>query len=366
MDTVRVLIIEDQDREANDARREITDRFTSDSGLKAAVTIERDFDRGFEIVEAQNADVVVLDVRRDVSDTDSGDDLAGKYVYERIKRACFTPIVFWTAVPRAVDMYEMRPLVSVIAKDDTHLLPDAIHHAVTSDALTTIRNIEANAAEVLRRHMWDELAPNWNEYAQFDGANDVAQVLLSRLARIIDEQRDPVLLSRPSHRYVYPPVSDRHSPGDILRASDSTWWIILTPACDFEQNKVEFVLLAGASSLTENDKYIEWRRSLDNGSNGKNKWNNLKRAVLGASSGRYYYLPAFREIPDLVVDLDNLKTVSLPDLNDTDFTHVGSLVSPFTEALLAQHSHLRGRIGVPDLDFAALQQRLQGLDAQIP
>ncbi|BAU32057.1 uncharacterized protein MalAC0309_1200 [Microcella alkaliphila] len=42
------------------------------------------------------------------------------------------------------------------------------------------------------------------------------------------------------------------------------------------------------------------------------------------------------------------------------FAWVASLVSPFAEALLVQHSHVRGRIGVPDLDSERVKQRLLG------
>ena len=76
-----------------------------------------------------------------------------------------------------------------------------------------------------------------------------------------------------------------------------------------------------------------------------------------ATQGRYHYLPAFRDIPDLVIDLENVRSVKADTLEAMD--PIASLVSPFSEALLIQHSQFRGRIGVPDLDAEIIKQRLQ-------
>ena len=83
--------------------------------------------------------------------------------------------------------------------------------------------------------------------------------------------------------------------------------------------------------------------------------------MLKANQGRYYYLPAFRDLPDLVVDLENVRAVALDEL--ASMTAVASLVSPFSEALLVQHSQFRGRIGVPDLDIDLVKKRLESTRA---
>lgn len=353
---IRVLVIEDKADLAADAKREIEDAFEDDDEIEAEVLVETDFDEGFARARDRENDVVVLDVRRDASDSITEDDTAGQVVYHDIKEACFAPIVFWTALPEKVNHEQMSPLVTVVTKDETVKIPAAIRAAVESGALATIRGIEKQAADILRKHMWSELAPNWTEYTQDTDSAGITQVLLSRLARILDEDRDQRFTSHPSHRYVYPPASNRRSPGDVLRATDQTWWVVLTPACDFEQNKVEHVLLAMAKPLTEHPKYQRWASTAAGSNNERNRWESLNEDVLRATRGRFHFLPAFREIPDLVIDLEDVKTVKVDALDD--FNWVASLVSPFAEALLVQYSHVRGRIGVPDLDSGLIKQRL--------
>ncbi len=355
---VRVLIIEDKADLAADAKREIEDAFEESNEIEVEVSIETDFDKGFARVRERESDVVVLDVRRDASESVTEDDTAGQAVYRDIKEACFAPVVFWTALPEKVNHEQMSPLVTVVTKEETVKLPAAIQAAVASGALTTISDIEQHAADVLRKHMWTELAPNWAEYTGDTDSAGITQVLLSRLARILDEDRDQKFTTHPSHRYVYPPASDRRSPGDVLRATDQTWWVVLTPACDFEQDKVDYVLLAKASPLAEHPKYQRWASANAGSNNEKDRWKSLDQDVLRATHGRFHFLPAFREIPDLVIDLENVRAVEVDALDH--FAWVASLVSPFAEALLVQHSHVRGRIGVPDLDSERVKQRLLG------
>lgn len=348
---VRVLIIEDKAALAADARREIEDAFEASERLEVEVSVETDFDEGFAKFSRGDSDVVVLDVRRDTPAPSPDDEIAGHSVYLKIREARFAPVVFWTALPETVAHEQMAPLVTVVAKDETDKLPAAIEAAVASRAVTTISNIERYLASVLRKHMWTELAPNWAEYTEAADSSGIAQVLLNRLSRVLEEDGDQLLTADPSHRYIYPPASNRRAPGDLVQAPDATWWVILTPSCDFAQDKFEFALLAKAGDLKVNPRFLKWLASPS-----KDAWNELERRVLKATQGRFYYLPAFRDIPDLVLDLENVQAVTAGVLDS--MRPVASLVSPFSEGLLIQHSQYRGRIGVPDLDSERVKKRL--------
>lgn len=351
----RILIIEDKEDLANAAKREITDAFANDSEIAVVVNIQTDFEEGYLQVKNGQCDLVVLDVYRDASPNSLKDDAAGRKVFLDIKDARFAPVIFWTALPESVADQEMLPLVAVVSKEDLDKLPDAIRAALASMAVDLIARIEQRVADVLKKHMWSELGPHWNEYTQGGDPELIAEVLVSRLARVLEADRERAITSHPSHRYVYPPVTDERTPGDVLR-DPSNWWVVLTPACDFVQKKVEYVLLAHADQLTDHPKYKSWQAAIAANGSDNNKWNNLFHDVLMATQGRYYYLPGFREIPDLVVDFENVRAVKCDDL--TAFAPVASLAGPFSEAVLVQYSQFRGRIGVPDLDAEVIKKRL--------
>ncbi|WP_348789882.1 hypothetical protein [Leifsonia sp. NPDC080035] len=353
----RILVIEDDEQLAADAQREITDAFDDNPDINVRVEFETDFDAGFERVLNGTTDVVVLDVRRDTPSSAPEDETAGHTVFKEIREARFAPVVFWTALPEQVAHEAMVPLVAVVKKDDIELLPAAVEAAITSQAVETIADIENHVASVLNKHMWTELGPHWAEYTDGLEPGTVAQVLISRLARILEGDREQSFTAHPSHRYVYPPVSDTRGPGDIMLEGGRDWWVVLTPACDFEQSKLEFALLARAGSLESHPKYAKWVSAKGKGNAAKGEWNELGKDVLMATQGRYRYLPAFRDIPDLVIDLENVRSVDADTLRGME--PVASLVSPFAESLLVQNSQFRGRIGVPDLDSELIKQRLE-------
>lgn len=351
---VRILVIEDNEELAADAVREIEEAFRDGDEFEVEVKSETDFDRGLAELKVGQYDLVVLDVRRDKSATQEEDRAAGLAGYRDMKQVCFTPVVFWTAVPQDVKEEELPPIVTVLRKEELQQLPTRIRAAIESGAAAAIRSIEQAVSDVMRRHMWDELAPNWAEYTADGDHEVVAQVLVSRLARTLEEDTKKEISSRPSQRYVYLPHDGRRRPGEIRRsATDLTWWVILTPACDLANNKSEFILLAQAKSIDSYTKYQEWITN----DKSKAKWNELWRDILASTSGRYFYLPQFRDIPHLVIDLNDVRSVKSEEF-DKRYHRVASLASPFSEALLVQHSHFRGRVGVPDLQPEAVKESL--------
>lgn len=357
---VKILLIEDNSELAELARAEIFDAFEDDKEMSIALDVENDFDRGYERASTGGYDLIVLDLRRE--DAAGDDDDAGQRTFSNIRGARFIPIVFWTALPDHVADKVKPPFVTVAKKTALDQVPLLIREAVKSHAAHAMRAIEASVSEVLRQHMWDELAPNWDEYSGTPDEASLSQVLISRLARVLEAKNNEQFTSHPHHRYVYPPAAEHRAPGDLLMRDegegDATWWVVLTPACDFMPRKdgipnAERVVLAAATPVEEADKYKAWAKKIDDKSN----WSILRRDILTATHSRFSYLPAFRDIPDLVVDLQHL--ASEPISRIAEYRAVASLAGPFAEALLAQHSHYAGRIGIPDLNVDLIRQRFE-------
>ena len=352
--TWRVLVIDDNPEMIADAQRELLEAFAEDSEINLEVQSENNFYRGLELVKKGGCDIAVLDVRRDRTVTTPEERDTGRHVYDDIREVRFLPIIFWTALPQEVRNEKMPPLVEVFKKDDLALIPDAIRAAIESGTVDVMTDIEDRVAAVMRDHMWKELAPNWIEDTEGGQPGELAHILISRVAHTLQDQALPELTARPSHCYLYPPVSKKYRPGDLLRSGSTEnpeWWVVLTPACDLEHvGKADFALLGRAVPLTANDKYVKWAASASKGT-----WNQLNDVLTGKVA-RYYYLPEFREIPDLLLDLERVRSIPVSDLED--YARVASLVAPYSEALLAKNSQFRGRIGTPDLNSKSIQDRL--------
>lgn len=144
--------------------------------------------------------------------------------------------------------------------------------------------------------------------------------------------------------------------------------MVLTPACDLyedeasageagaRQAKVEFVRLARAAEIRESAPFRTW----DATRNGKNK--QALQRIFRTDHNRYRVLPKYLNIPDLVVDFEDVSSVPLADirrhLESGEWKRVATLDSPFAEAFLTAHSRTVGRIGTPDIDFTSLEIRL--------
>lgn len=365
---LKILIVDDRTQPAEDARREISTSFEDDGNINVEIEISNNFDDGLNHLKSTDFDIAVLDVRRDRSENTELDDSAGISLYNEVKAVKFCPIIFYTALSFNIKDQNIPPLVTVIDKTETERLPDAIRTIVNSGVFDTrlkISAIEHDVATIMREHMWTELAPHWNEYREEAEENSIIQVLVTRLARKLGENQSENFTKHPSYRYIFPALQDRQFPGDILRltlrSKASEWWVLLTPAGDLaHKGKADFVLLASALPLSSHEHFKKWdeSRSDENPGGAKEKWNRLSKDVLRSTS-RYYYLPKFRDIPDLVVDFQNVVSIPLDSYLD-NYETVASLASPFVESLLTQHAHYRGRIGVPDLDLDAVKTRLLG------
>lgn len=364
---LRILIIDDRPEQADEARDEIVDFFENDSEIDVKIEINNNFDDGLNRLKNSDFDIAILDVMKDSDDGLIEDKEAGKSLYQKVKGAKFCPIIFYTALSADVKDQEMLPLVTVLSKMETEKLPDAIQDIVSSGVFDTrlrISEIENDVARIMREHMWTELAPHWDEYHQrIEESNGIVEVLITRLARALPEDVDNNFSSHASYRYIYPALPDRRFPGDILQLKsqpdDNGWWVLLTPACDLAHDgKSDFVLMAHALPLNKFEHFKSWTSSFGDktpeGTNGK--WNGLSSGIL-RSTLRYYYLPKFRDIPDLVIDLQHVSSVKWENYLE-DYSTIASLASPFAESLLTQHSHYRGRIGVPDLDLDTIRRRL--------
>lgn len=213
----RVLIIDDNPEMTADAERELRDAFADDLEIDLEINVTNSFSDGFDLVKGGVFDIVVLDVRRDKTPTTPEDLNTGRIVYNDIQEIRFLPIIFWTALPDEVSDKRMPPLVEVLRKDDLARIPTAIRSAIASGTAEVMTDIEDRVADIMRVHMWRELAPHWAEDTEGGKPSELAHILITRVAQALQDQALPELTSKPSHCYLYPPISTKYRPGDLLR-----------------------------------------------------------------------------------------------------------------------------------------------------
>jgi hypothetical protein len=102
-------------------------------------------------------------------------------------------------------------------------------------------------------------------------------------------------------------------------------------------------------------------KKLEEGVNKQKKVERLVKNTRDESPDRYHFLPGVWDIPDLVVDFQALEHVTLAEVRA--LACLGTLASPFAEALGSRFQRYIGRIGTPDLDVPAVVAQIRAHSA---
>jgi hypothetical protein len=161
--------------------------------------------------------------------------------------------------------------------------------------------------------------------------------------------------------YLMPPLEEVLV-GDVVKgtAGDRTGhWVVLSPSCDLEQGKVEYVLIAAAEPLDDLREVIAWRQGLPDPSGQRTSELSavLRNNRAKGQAERYHFLPGALSLPDLLVDFQSLHTIDRASFDG--LARIASLDSPFAEVIANRFIRHYSRLGTPDVDTTPTVERLR-------
>ena len=373
-----VLFVDDEEDTCKQVREYLEDEKSS-GGEELRVTTETDFDRSIEIMEMGRFDLVILDVRVGPQEVEDGDDV-GIYILEEIKRTRFIPVVFYTALPHCV-RHLQEPLVHVIEKTEgLGALLNSINKVFDTGLPLVNRALVRHMEEVQREYMWEFVVRNWNFFRDAPDRGSLAYLLARRLAMSLTDSGirefaerlggklgiggEPSEAVPPMRYYIKPPVETSPLTGDLYYGTIDNmeaYWLLLNPSCDMVQGRVktDCVAFCKCVRLEDQPEYHEWREGLPQSKKEvlKNLSDLLTNNRREGQRDRYYCLPAALELPNLIVDFQQLVPLNFEKLKDLE--RKASLDSPFAEEIVSRFVRYFGRIGSPDLDVEIVLQRLR-------
>lgn len=349
--------------------KEFLDGRIDGSTNELAVDVTDDFDKALQELDKMLYDLIVLDVFKGKQamtvKTRPGED-----ILKEIRKRCFIPVIFYTALPAAVSEYESN-LVRVVHKTAGGLskLKEAVGNLINTGLPAVNRVLINHFFRVQGEYMWKFVEPNWEEFSRIVDPKSLAYLLSRRLAISLTRENIQYLIDslggsggattaggdfvHPVEHYIYPPIDRQYNTGDILayKKKKTSYGIILTPSCDMFQDdarkaKSEYVLVAECITLPETEEGRKWIQAGGNDAREELKafiQNNKKRG----QRERYYYLPGTFFIPHLFVDFQKISTISFDELKKSE--RIATLDSPFAECLLNRFCRYMGRIGTPDI-----------------
>ena len=324
------------------------------------------FDKGLELIESHRFDLIFLDVHEDhdpdPSENFGREDQRGEQLLDSLKSIRFVPVVFYTGFPAKVQHLESH-VVRVVEKGAT---PTEVRDAVSAILSTGLPHLTRHIEEQSRAYIWDSLEEPLKKIKADHVSSDLALLAARNLASNLSQRSIKNLLGAdldhitPLEMYLYPPQSDTCNPADIFRnKEDQTLWMVLTPACDFEQGNAENVLLARIYRLSEHQLYKDWQaeakryKETPEAQRGRSSETRLsaakgrvKNLVNNKYKARYRFLPGTFFLPDCVVDFQDL--IHLPSGDQKSYEIVCSLDNPYREEYMQLFSNYYGRIGTPD------------------
>ena len=365
-----VLVVDDKEGVAEETAELLNRTLNADSSTdRILAEPERSFDEALKTLGRGGIDLLVLDVIQQGEATPGLEgELRGIDVFREVRSTRFLPIVFLTALPNEVKPYENPPFIQVVSKqadDFNKELAQRISECLDSPFPQLSRELQNHIDRISRDFMIEFVEENWDELSNSEG--DIAHLLMRRLGVSFDnggdllkeDSRDspPSSGTVPSIRYYIVPPPDEYRMGDILKLLVSTgnereyrsqWYIIMTPSCDFANNKVDSVVVAECTAVEEFEEYQKWAESKSNKTREK-LVRLLKSNPIAGQRGRYYYLPRAWKLPDLIVDFQKILHIPYEDLSR--YNKQASIDSPYAESLSNQFNSYMGRIGTPDLDI---------------
>lgn len=349
METYKVLAIDDNPS----ALETIRDRLSVLSDEKIAgfdVDCFSSFASASTAISGVRYDFAIVDLREDQT-RDLPQNDAGLELFHHVKRRRFLPTVFYTAYASDLDESEEQqlPFVWCVSKEEPPLLDSAVKELVAGGVLDTARSLTTEVESEVRRYLWEQGGAERISRIQ----PELSGILFRRVAARLDLfEGGPSLRSGATAARVYlnPPLTDSFRAGDVLQWG-SDWWVVLTPACDLVKRsngrrKADFLRLLGTAEISVIEvnavRRGEWLRAAHNG-----------------AKPRYAVLPEFLNVPQLVLDFQRVWTPCMSKCEDAlgegSLTRVATLDVPYVEELLVRGSHYAGRIGSPDLTWAAFE-----------
>lgn len=330
-------------------------------------------DEALNLIRERKADLVILDIYR--GKAQKGGEQTGIKILENIQRSGFVPVVIYTALPEGLDEYR-GPFVKLVGKtsvDGMKKLTQAIGEFFKSGIPQINQLITGTIDQAMSEYMWEFVQEHWEEFKPLVRRKpEFLRLLIRRLAMKLARFNDAISsedktsvsegAAHPAEYYVTPPISEDPMLGDVRSrsdAEDAEYLVVLWPSCDMVSTgnrtpKVDSVLCAKAHSALEHEKISSW---LNSESESKTKRGNAADVIKNRDEDKLHFLPGAWRIPDLLINFQKLEIVSLSDLRE--YECLGTLASPFAEAMAARFQKYIGRVGTPDVDIEMILQKMR-------
>jgi CheY-like chemotaxis protein len=371
-----VLVVEDDET----VRRQIKEYLEDEvfAFRKLHMSDIGDLSEALNLIKERKADLVILDVYRGAAKP--GGEQTGVLILESIKKSGFVPVVLYTALPEGLEEHKSI-FIRLVGKDAGGLekLKTEIGDLFRLFIPQMHRAVVNHLDQALSSYMWEFVQQHWGEFEPIVEKPEFLRLVIQRLAMAFTHQGIEEMTRQvygtpaagavvdadkvhPAEYYIKPPIGKDPLLGDIrIRedAGNTIYLVVLWPSCDMvstagREPKTDCVLCARAKPAKDAPEVVDWTSSPS--SNKQKSVEGLIKNMRDKSPDRYHFLPGVWDLPNLVVDFQDLEHVKLETIRG--LRCLGTLASPFAEAVATRFQRYIGRVGTLDLDLTLMLTRI--------
>ena len=373
----------DDDTSQIERYKDSIEAFSAFEKLRIDVAFENDLKGGLEALRRDDYDGAVVDLK-----LSGAGDAEGNQIIREIRRHKRFPVCVMTGYPNDLDsdlqeQLNDKPNLFFWLERRDRKLSDVLKQLVTiyNSGVIQIVGPDGVIEEALNKVFWTHLAKTLAHWtAQPESKQNRKERLLrfalTHLLHQLDVSDSGELDDYyPDEMYIIPALHPGWQTGDIVvRKSDSTNFILLTPACDLAQGKaknlqvVEIESLdsgtmaslinecrswkakAGAKQATEEQK-THCEQQADQASA------TLCRLIGNGYSPRYHFLPPSQTFTGGLINFQKVQSYRFKEF-DAEFSKAGTLAGNFVKDIVSRFASYYARQGQPSFETDGLLKQL--------
>jgi hypothetical protein len=363
---LNVLLVEDEESDMKSYVRDFPALFQA-SSVTAKFHCAETFEKAYELIDLPHVrfDLILSDTFRG---NQKNRDAAVIEMVNKYRKGRFCPLVVFSASAKP-DNLKLGAFVIWADKAVVGDIESAIARVLATGIPQLARRLHDELDRTAGGFLWTFLEEHWDRlWATASSDPKVIERLIRKRAALqlaeVDPSADPpgpVSAIDGLEYYVYPPLKQKgYCLGHIIQKLNDPKDIrvVLTPHCHLEiqQGQAEprakhvlTVKTTRAEQVLGAEKIANAKNQQDAAKLKKLKtWATPPSGDFGKPEGRYWYLPAFLEIPHLYCDFQQLESLRYSSL-DAEFKPIAVLMPPFAESLQACFLAYHGGVGIPNI-----------------
>lgn len=342
-DTIQIIIVED-DKSLQDMYQTSIDEFNIENeGYEIEYSILANDDEIPQLLYNQHIDAIIVDLDWGTGSQHNEGNKLVKKIYED----CRVPIFIVSGNLQLLEEdYDESPIFKKYQRDE--VVVDDLLHEITDLYKTGYTNVLGNYSKIdkmLSKVFWEHMSNvinSWENQEKDFQTQRMLRFAITRINEILtintDDNHDDY---DALEFYIKPAIKETPFTGDIIFYDDKKY-VVLTAACDMEQDNSEFVVLCQINFNTIDDLKIR----IKSGSNNAEK--ELGRYINNAKA-RYHLLPPCQLFSGGLIDFQLIRSVGKEDFQD-GASVIASINPVFIKDIQARFSHYYGRQGQPQLN----------------